>query len=79
MNAENIDLIINDLISQTDNLHKNNNSTVILNKNTSSIFLDLPIQIKANTDEIYNYLANNFIINDKKKPISKNSILRHEV
>ena len=35
-------------------------------------------QINANTEEIYNRLKNNSIINNKKKPICKNSLLQTE-
>ena len=87
MNSENIRLAIEDLINKIKNLPKNNKSTMIISKNAESvrqtwdeqgIFLNLPIQIKADTDEIYNRLINNSIINNKKKPISKTSLLKSE-
>ena len=86
-NAENIRLAIEDLIFQVKNLPEDTDSTFIINKNAESVrqtweehgvFLGLPIQIKADTSEIYNHLVNNSIINNKKRPISKTSLLRSE-
>jgi len=38
----------------------------------------LPPQINADIDKIYKWLKNNFIVNNKKKPICKNSLLQTE-
>jgi Type II intron maturase len=86
-NAENIRIAIEDLIFQVKNSPEDSDSIFINNKNAESvwqtcenqgIFFGLPIQIKADTNEIYNRLLNNAIINKKKKPISKTSLLRSE-
>nr|WAK85010.1 hypothetical protein [Amicula sp. isolate GU52X-4 cfCalB7] len=42
------------------------------------VYLGFSIQIKADTDEIYNCLIENSIINSKKKPISKTSLFQLE-
>lgn len=87
MNSENIRLVIEDLINQTKNITENDETTMIVSKNAESVretcykhgvFLGLPIQIKADTNEIYNRLIESSIINSKKKPISKTSLLQSE-
>ena len=87
INSENIRLAIEDLIIQIKNMPEDYQLTMITCKNAQSVrqtwdeqgvFLGLPIQIKADTNEIYNCLMNNSIINNKKKPISKTSFLKSE-
>lgn len=87
MNSQNIRLVIKDLISQTTNLPENTPPTMIISQNAESVrqtwdehgvFLGLPIQIKADTNEIYKRLIDGSIINNKKKPISKTSLIRSE-
>lgn len=87
LNEENIRLVIEDLIFQVKNLPKDTDSIFIAGKNAASVRKSwenqgvltwLPIQIKADTNEIYNRLVNNSIINNKKKPISKTSLLRFD-
>jgi hypothetical protein len=87
LNAENLRLAIEDLIFQVKNLSEGTDSTFTVNKNSESVrqseknqgvFFGLSVQIKADINEIYNCLVNNSIINNKKKPISKTSLLRFE-
>jgi hypothetical protein len=75
------------LIYQTSSLPEDAPSTLIVNNNAESIrqtwdeqgvFLGLPFQINANTNEIYKRLEDSSIINRKKKPISKTSLLQAE-
>jgi group II intron reverse transcriptase/maturase len=86
-NLENIRLAIEDLIYQIAKLAESAPPTLMVNNNAESVrqtwdelgvFLGLPVQINANTNEIYKRLENSSIINSKKKPISKTSLLQAE-
>jgi hypothetical protein len=72
-NIKNIYLTFKDLIFQVYNKYENT-SNIYYNK--KKIFSKQSMQIKADLKEIYVRLYKNFIINNKKKPISKISILR---
>jgi hypothetical protein len=85
LNSENIYLAIRDLIFQMNYLLKKryfgtveNNSfkkVNILGKQ-KKVSLGFPILIKADIGEIYSRLIENSIVNSKKRPISKSSLLR---
>jgi Type II intron maturase len=86
-NVENIRLGIEDLLLQADQSsskahveHFPNNNTRNIRQiwNEEGVFTSLPPQINANTFEIYKRLEEASIINNKKKPMSKNSLLAAE-
>ena len=86
-NVENIRLAIEDLLFQADQPTSKAYVDHIPNKNAISVrqtwdeegvFSSLPPQINANTSEIYMRLEETSVINSKKKPISKNSLLAAE-
>jgi len=86
-NVENIRLAIEDLLLQTeqspskayvDHIPNNNAISVRQTWNEEGVFSNLPPQINANTSEIYKRLEEASIINSKKKPMCKNSLLTTE-
>jgi retron-type reverse transcriptase len=86
-NVENIRLGIEDLLLQADqssfkahveHIPNNNTRNVRQIWNEEGVFTSLPPQINANTFEIYKRLEEASIINNKKKPMSKNSLLAAE-
>ena len=83
-NVENIRLAIEDLLLQAEEFptkayvdHIPNNNVISVRQTWSEegVFTSLPPQINANTSEIYKRLEEASIVNSKKKPISKNSLL----
>lgn len=85
LNSENIYLALKDLIWQANSLFKNRSFNVAATKNfkkvkssgrQGNVSLGLPILINADIDEIYSRLIENSIVNSKKRPISKTSLLR---
>jgi group II intron reverse transcriptase/maturase len=86
-NVENIRLAIEDLLLQAeqptskdfvDYIPNNNAISVRQTWDEEGVFSSLPPQINANTSEIYKRLEEASIINNKKKPMSKNSLLSAE-
>ena len=86
-NVENIRLAIEDLLFQAkqspskdfvDYIQNNNATSVRQTWNEEGVFASLPPQINANTSEIYKRLRKASIINSKKKPMAKNSLLATE-
>jgi len=87
LNMENIRLAVQELIRHFNNFSENLFSTFIINSNSQKvhqtrksqkIFPSLPTQIKADTNIIFDQLQKNSIINIKKKPICKSSLLQTE-
>jgi group II intron reverse transcriptase/maturase len=83
-NVENIRLAIEDLLNQSehpssdvfaDRIPSNNIKSVRQSWDERGAFISLPPQINSNTSEVYKRLEDNSIINNKKKPISKTSLL----
>lgn len=83
-NVENIRLAIEHLIQQSeqpssgafaDRIPSNNIRSVRQTWDKQGAFVSLPPQINSNTSEIYKRLEDNSIINNKKKPMSKTSLL----
>jgi group II intron reverse transcriptase/maturase len=86
-NVENIRLAIEDLLLQAeqstskayvDHIPNNNAISVRQTWDEKGVFSSLPPQINANTSEIYKRLEEASIINNKKKPMCKNSLLAAE-
>lgn len=86
-NVENIRLAIEDLLFQAeqspsrsyvDHIPNNNAISVRQTWDKEGVFSSLPPQINANTSEIYKRLEEASIINNKKKPMCKNSLLAAE-
>lgn len=86
-NIENIRLAIDDLLLQAKQSPSRAYANHISNNNAINVrqtwdeeggFSSLPPQINANTPEIYKRLEEASIINNKKKPIPKNSLLTAE-
>jgi group II intron reverse transcriptase/maturase len=86
-NLENIRLAIEDLLHQAeqpssgafaDKIPSNNIISVRQSWDEQGVFVTLPPQINSNTSEIYKRLEDNSIINNKKIPISKTSLLGAE-
>ena len=86
-NVENIRLAIEDLLLQAEQLpskayvdHIENNNAISVRQtwNEEGVFTSLPPQINADTSEIYKRLEEASIINSKKKPMCKNSLLAAE-
>lgn len=86
-NVENIRLVIEDLLLQAeqspsktyiDHIPNNNAKSVRQTWDEEGVFTSLPPQINSDTSEIYKRLEEASIINSKKKPISKNSLLAAE-
>jgi Type II intron maturase len=83
-NAANIRLAIEDLIEQVKNLLEDRASIFANHKGfkdrleKKSVFFGSPLQIKADINEVYNCLVHNCIVNEKKKPLSKTSLLRFD-
>lgn len=86
-NVENIRLAIDDLLIQVEqspskayveHILNNNAITVCQTWEEEGVFISLPPQINANTTEIYKRLEEASIINSKKKPISKTSLVAAE-
>ena len=86
-NVENIRLVIEDLLLQAeqsparayvDNIQNNNAISVRQTWDEEGVFTSLPPQINADTSKIYKRLEKASIINSKKKPICKNSLLAVE-
>jgi len=68
---------VNELVKNTAlTFTTNKNENISQIQNNQKILFNLPLQINANTSEIYKQLKNNFIINNNKKPICKNSLLK---
>ena len=83
----NIRLVIEDLWLQVEQSRSKAHVDHILNNNALSahqiwnkkgVFTSLPPQINADTFEIYKRLEEASIINSKKKPMCKNSLLAAE-
>jgi hypothetical protein len=86
-NVENIRLAIEDLLLQAeespsksyiDYIPNNNAISVRQTWDEEGVFTSLPPQINSDTTEIYSRLEKASIINSKKKPMSKNSLLAAE-
>lgn len=86
-NLENIRLAIEDLLLQAeqsaskayaDHIQNNNAISVRQTWDEEGVFISLPPQINADTSEIYKRLEEASIINNKKKPMCKNSLLAAE-
>jgi len=86
-NVENIRLVIEDLLLQAeqspskayvDHISNNNATSVRQTWNEEGVFTSLPPQINSDTSEIYKRLEEASIINNKKKPMCKNSLLAAE-
>lgn len=86
-NVENIRLAIEDLLLQADQSpsmaygdHIQNNNAISVRQtwDEEGVFTSLPPQINADTSEIYKRLEEASIINSKKKPMCKNSLLAAE-
>ena len=86
-NVENIRLAIEDLLLQAeqstskayvDHIQNNNAISIRQTWDEGGVFTSLPPQINADTSEIYKRLEEASIINSKKKPICKNSLLAAE-
>ena len=83
-NLKNIYLTTKNLTNKIKILLKNKKLPIIRSKNIKkawkkqNVFHKLPIQIKTDTDKIYNNLITNFIINNKKTPSSKISLIKSE-
>ena len=86
-NVENIRLAIEDLLFQVeqspskayvDHIPNNNAISVQQTWDEEGVFSSLPPQVNANTSEIYKRLEESSMINNKKKPICKNSLLAAE-
>ena len=86
-NVENIRLVIEDLLLQAeqspsrayvDHIPNNNAISVRQTWEEEGVFTSLPPQINSDTSEIYKRLEEASIINSKKKPMCKNSLLAAE-
>lgn len=84
---ENICLVIENLRLQAKQPSSKVYVNPILNNNVISVyqtwdeegvFIRIPLQINADTSEIYKRLEEAFIINSKKKPMCKNSLIAAE-